>query len=193
MWCSMHFLLFFKCPSQTHMILTICMFCRYDCAYGPNDHHNDPNRARSIKQGCLPTFSIKWLYTWPNVVELCFYRWTHTQTNGEPTYGQRDSESSIRMSQYAPRISQSLKDHIWTQLFGTSPNKFMTSTKQFGGNVWMLKKPWQKMTSSNNKTLHIWIKNIKKGVEAQKLNHFNLILGFTPFWTCILSWRSRQN
>jgi hypothetical protein len=53
------FLLFFKCPSQTHMIITIGMFCRYDCAYGLNDHRIDPNHARLIKQGCLPTFSIK--------------------------------------------------------------------------------------------------------------------------------------
>jgi len=66
----------FQMSFTNTMIIPIRMFCRYDYAYGPNDHHNDPNRARSIKQGCLATFSIKWLYTWPNVMELCFYHWT---------------------------------------------------------------------------------------------------------------------
>jgi hypothetical protein len=27
--------------------------------------------------------------------------------------------------------------------------------------VWMLKKPWWGMMSFNNKTLHMWIRNIK--------------------------------
>jgi len=98
MWCSMHFYFFFKYPSQTHMILTIRMFCRYDCAYGPNDHHNDPNHARSIKWKCLATFSIKWLYTQLDVVELCFYHWTHIRMNGEPTHGEWNLRSLIHMS-----------------------------------------------------------------------------------------------
>ncbi len=52
-------LLVFKCPSQTHMILTINIFYKYECAYGPNDHYNDSNHARLIKQGCFVAFSIK--------------------------------------------------------------------------------------------------------------------------------------
>jgi hypothetical protein len=44
------------------------------------------------------------------------------------------------MSCYAPRMSQALKDHIWAQGLGlgfkvTRPNKYMTSIKQFGGNM----------------------------------------------------------
>jgi hypothetical protein len=35
----------------------ISMFCKYDCAYGLDDHHNHPNHAKSVKQGCLATFS----------------------------------------------------------------------------------------------------------------------------------------
>jgi hypothetical protein len=40
----------------------------------------------------------------------------------------------------------------------------MTSIKQFGGNVWMQVKTWHEMISFGFKTLHIWIRNIKKGV-----------------------------
>jgi hypothetical protein len=87
------FHLFFKCPSQTHMIFTIRMFCRYDCAYGLDDHHNDPNHARSIKRGCLAAFSIKRLYTQPNVVDLCFYHRTHTRMTGEPAHGEWDLDT----------------------------------------------------------------------------------------------------
>jgi hypothetical protein len=65
-------LLIFKCFSQTHMILTIGVFCKYGCIYGPYDHCNDPNHARLIKWGCLATFSIKQMYTWADVVELRF-------------------------------------------------------------------------------------------------------------------------
>jgi hypothetical protein len=34
--------------------------------------------------------------------------------NSEPAHGQQDLESPACMSQYAPWISQSMKDHIWT-------------------------------------------------------------------------------
>jgi len=45
-----HFFAFgFQHPSQTYMIRTIGMFCRYECAYGLNDHSNDLNHARLIK------------------------------------------------------------------------------------------------------------------------------------------------
>jgi hypothetical protein len=49
------FLFFPKHLSQTHLILTTCMFCKYECAYGPNDHHNDPTHVRSKKWKCLAT------------------------------------------------------------------------------------------------------------------------------------------
>jgi len=35
------------------------MFCKYECGYGLEDHHEDPNHMRSIKHGCLAHFSIK--------------------------------------------------------------------------------------------------------------------------------------
>ncbi len=84
----MHFLLF-KCLAQTHMIITISMFCRYDYAYGPNDHHNNPNHehARLIKQRCLVAFSFKQLYTHNLMWWSYVHSQIHTQTNGELTYG----------------------------------------------------------------------------------------------------------
>jgi hypothetical protein len=52
------------------------MFCRYECGYGSEDHHEDLNHMRSIKHGCLAHFSIERLYTQPDVVEITFYHWT---------------------------------------------------------------------------------------------------------------------
>jgi hypothetical protein len=49
---------------------------------------------------------------------------------------------------------------------------------------------WLHLTT---KTLHIWIGNIRKvvdGMVAQKPCHFNLVLGFASFKTCILFSRS---
>ncbi len=114
MQCSL--LLLFKCPSQTHMVLIINIFYKYECVYVPNDHCNDSNHARLIKQGCLVAFSIKQLYTWPNVMELCFYHWRCIQANSELAHGQRYPKSSIYMSKYDPQTFQFLKDHIWIQL-----------------------------------------------------------------------------
>ncbi len=36
--------------------------------------------------------------------------------NGEPAHGKHDLDSIVRPSFFAPRMSQALKDHIWTQL-----------------------------------------------------------------------------
>ncbi len=36
--------------------------------------------------------------------------------NGEPAHGKRDLDSITRSSFFAPWMSQTLKDHIWTQL-----------------------------------------------------------------------------
>jgi len=143
------------------MFLTISMFSRCIWLYP---------RFRWILQdrlnGCLVVFSINGLYTWPDVVELCFYHRTHTQKNGEPAYGQWDSESSACMSQYAPRSSQFWKDHIWTQLsLKHTTKQIYDKHEHFNGNLWMSKKPWPRMASFNNKTLHIWINNIREGID----------------------------
>ncbi len=62
------------------------------------------------------SFSIKHLYTWPDVAKIVIYHKAHTQTNGSFAHGEHDSESISRMSHYAPCMSQALKDHIWAQL-----------------------------------------------------------------------------
>jgi hypothetical protein len=92
--------------------LNFCSF-NYQCGYGVHDHHDDPIHIQYIKQGCLASFSIKKLYTRPNVVEIFFYHKFHTQANGLPTHGQHEPRSIVHMSLYAPQMSQALKDHIW--------------------------------------------------------------------------------
>jgi hypothetical protein len=82
-----------------------------------DDHYKNPNHGwRSMKRGCLTSFSIKQLYIWLEVVELSFYHRAHTWINGEPTHGQHDPNSMAHISQYTPQMSQALKDHICTQL-----------------------------------------------------------------------------
>jgi hypothetical protein len=92
------------------------MFHRYECGYGPKDHCKDTNHMRSIKRNFLAHFSIKRLYTRPNVVEITFYYWTHTRANGNPTHNACDPRSTSHMSTYAPHVSHKLKEFIWTQL-----------------------------------------------------------------------------
>jgi hypothetical protein len=84
------------------------------------------------------SFSIKCLYTQPDVVDITIYHKAHTRTDGSFTHGEHDPESISCMSRYAPRMSQALKDHIWAQLslgYTTRPNKYMTNIKQFGENM----------------------------------------------------------
>jgi hypothetical protein len=107
------------------------MFCRYKCGYGPKDHHEDPNHMKLIKHNYLPHFSIKRLYTWPNVVEITFYHRTHTQANGDPSHGACDPRSTSLMSTYAPHMSHKLKDFIWTQLgLGYTMNQIYVEHKE---------------------------------------------------------------
>jgi len=50
------------------------------------------------------------------VVEIIIYHKACIQTDGSFAHGEHDPESISRMSRYAPRMSQALKDHIWAQL-----------------------------------------------------------------------------
>jgi hypothetical protein len=92
------------------------MFCRYQCGYGLEDHHEDPNHMKSIKHGCLAHFSIKRLYTQRNVVENIFYLLTHTRANGDSIHSACDPRSTSWMSAYVPHMFHKLKEFIWTQL-----------------------------------------------------------------------------
>ncbi len=80
------------------------MFCKYECGYGPKDQCEDPNHMRSIKRGCLAHFSIKRLYTQPNVVEIIFYHLIHTRANGNPAHSACDTGSTSQMLAYAPCV-----------------------------------------------------------------------------------------
>ncbi len=62
------------------------------------------------------SFSIKRLYTRPDVAEITIYHKAHTRIDGSFAHGEHDPESISRMFHYAPRMSQTLKDHIWAQL-----------------------------------------------------------------------------
>jgi hypothetical protein len=68
------------------------MFCKYECGYGLENHHEDPNHITSIKRSYLAHFSIKRLYTL--VVEIIFYHQFHTRANGNPTHGACDLVST---------------------------------------------------------------------------------------------------
>jgi hypothetical protein len=50
------------------------------------------------------------------VTEITIYHKAHTQIDGSFTHGEHDTESISHMSRYAPRMSQTLKDHVWAQL-----------------------------------------------------------------------------
>jgi len=84
--------------------------------YGPEDYWKNLTHTRSIKWRYLTSFSIKRLYTRPDVAKFTIYHKAHTRIDGLFTHGEHDSKSISRMSHYAPCMSQALKDHIWAQL-----------------------------------------------------------------------------
>ncbi len=109
-----------------------------------------------------------------------FYYRTHTWTNDESTHGPRDPKSLIRMSWYAPWISQSLKYHIGTQLgLGHTTKQIYDKHKTIWWECVNVEKSWLCMTSFDNKTLHIWIGNIRKVLDGcTKTLSFQFDLGF---------------
>jgi hypothetical protein len=64
----------------------------------------------------LASFSIKRLYTRPDVAKITIYHKAYTRIDGLFTHGEHDLESISRMFHYVPCMSQALKDHIWAQL-----------------------------------------------------------------------------
>jgi hypothetical protein len=109
---------FFKFNSYTKDVIIYILnafWSRYQCGYGLEDYQENSTHTQFIKQGCLSSFSIKHLYTRPNVVEITIYHKAHTQIDGSFTHGEHDSKSISCMSRYVPHMSQALKDHIWAQ------------------------------------------------------------------------------
>ncbi len=122
---------------------------KYQCGYGPKDYRKNSTHTRSIKWGCLTSFSIKCLYTQPNVAKITIHHKVHTRIDGSFTHGEHDLESISCMSHYAPCMSEALKDHIWAQLnLGYMTKQIYDKHKQFGGNVWMRVKEWHEMIHS---------------------------------------------
>ncbi len=72
------------------------MFCKYECGYGPKDHREDPNHMR--KFNCLAYFSIKRIYTQPDVVEIRCYHWIHTHANGDLAHSACDPGSMVHIT-----------------------------------------------------------------------------------------------
>jgi hypothetical protein len=108
---------FFNSYTKDVIIYFLKVFwSRYKCGYGPKDYQENSTHIRSIEWGCLASFSIKRLYTRLNVAKITIYHKAHPWTNGSFAHGEHDPESISRMSHYAPRMSQALKDHIWAQL-----------------------------------------------------------------------------
>jgi hypothetical protein len=141
------------------------IWSKYQCKYGPKDYQENSTHIWSIKRRCLASFSIKRLYTQHDVANMKIYHKAHTWTNGSFAHGEHDLKSIFRISRYAPHMSQALKDHIWAQLsLGYMTKQIYDKHKVICGNVWMRVKAWHKMISFGFKTLHIWIRNIRKGV-----------------------------
>ncbi len=108
---------FFNSYTKDVIIYVLKVFwSRYQCRYGPKDYQENSTHTRSIKRGCLASFSIKRLYTRLDVGKITIYHKAHTWTNGSFAHGEHDLESISRMPCYAPCMSQVLKDHIWAQL-----------------------------------------------------------------------------
>jgi hypothetical protein len=108
---------FFNSYTKNVIVYILKFFwCRYQCEYGPKDYQENSTHTQSIKRRCLASFSIKRLYTQLDVAEITIYHKAHTQIDGSFAHGEHDPKSIFRMSHYAPRMSQALKDHIWAQL-----------------------------------------------------------------------------
>jgi hypothetical protein len=111
-----HFYFFNSYTKDVIIYILKVFWFRYQCGYGPEDYQTNSTHTQSIKWGCLASFSIKCLYTRPNVAKITIYHKAHTRTNGSFAHGEHDPESISRMCHYVPRMSQALKDHIWAQL-----------------------------------------------------------------------------
>ncbi len=85
------------------------------------------------------------------MAEIIIYHKAHTRTDGSFTHGEHDLESLFH---YAPRMSQTLKDHIWAQLnLGYTTKQIYDKHKA----IW-----WEHMNVGQSMTWNdfIWLQNI---------------------------------
>jgi len=59
-----------------------------------------------LNEDALTSFSVKRLYTRPDVANITIYHKAHTQIDGSFAHGEHDPESISRMSRYAPCMSK---------------------------------------------------------------------------------------
>ncbi len=186
-----------SCVNNTNRHLHMCLnntnrrmtFVSQHQCYGLDDYHDDPIHTWSMKQGCLVSFSIKRLYTRPNVVEIFVYHKSHTRVNGSPTHGQHEPRSIIHMSFYALQMSQALKDHIWIYLsLGYIVKQIYDKHKSI---CWQCVNVGEAMTRDDfirhQDIAYLDRKHKKKSWQLKKKPcHFHLILGFPTSKGCFL-------
>ncbi len=165
------------------------MFCKYECGYGPEDHYENPNHMRSIKHGYLAHFSIRRFYTWPDVVEIIFYRQIHTQANGDLAHSACDPRSTLWMSAYVSCMSYKLKEFIWTQLGLKYTVKQIYDKHIEIWWAWTNVGEWMtRMISHDPKILPTWNENTTGalGTCTHKPDAFHWIMGLCSSWWCFL-------
>jgi hypothetical protein len=77
-----------RCPQIDYFIT----HTYYECAYGPEDNRFDPLHKRFIKRGYLDRFSVKQLYTYPNVAEIAYYVVEYKRLDGSIAHGPKDPD-----------------------------------------------------------------------------------------------------
>jgi hypothetical protein len=114
---ALTFFNFFNSYSKDVIIYVLTFFWyKYQCGYEQEDYWYNLTHIWFIKEGWLTLFLIKRPYTWFEVTEIMIYHKAHTWIDGSFTHGEHDLESISHMFRHISRMSQTLKDHIWTQL-----------------------------------------------------------------------------
>ncbi|KAL9176917.1 hypothetical protein ABFS82_01G025500 [Erythranthe guttata] len=111
----------------------------YWCSYGPEDYRDiepqigentstkpssgkgsRPGR-RHMMRGCICHFTVKRLYTRPQLALIIYNQRSHVDKSGAPCHGILDQESVGTRAMYAPRISEELRQKVMSLLHvGTS-------------------------------------------------------------------------
>ncbi|GFP80299.1 hypothetical protein PHJA_000173300 [Phtheirospermum japonicum] len=106
----------------------------YWCSYGPEDYRdNEPHIGenpstrpatgkgsrpgrRHMMRGCICHFTVKRLYTRPEIALIIYNQRNHVDKSGAPCHGVLDQESVGTRAMYAPRISEELRQKVISML-----------------------------------------------------------------------------
>ncbi|KAL3650852.1 hypothetical protein CASFOL_007255 [Castilleja foliolosa] len=106
----------------------------YWCSYGPEDYRdNEPHIGenmstrpisgkgsrpgrRHMMRGCICHFTVKRLYTRPQIALIIYNQRNHVDKSGAPCHGVLDQESVGTRAMYAPRISEELRQKVIAML-----------------------------------------------------------------------------